>query len=303
MAARRRRRRRRAARRGRRATTATTPGCEPRPDPRRRLVRTEGGRPRPGSASATWRWWPATTSPSTIRPTAGPFELVGRHGSMTSAEMLVPLARSPSIGCADARRDPGSTQPETRRSRRASSSESVPADATATADVERRGRSSRRRQGHADRLDDQAAPRGGRADQARRAGREQLHDIYRPRSPSWRSALSPDLRDELDRLALAFDDDDRPERGRAAGGPGPAGRLARGPVPRHPGHAVRPADGRPPAARGHARTSCPRAGQARPPERPVHGGDHTRYLSAHPGYIRAGQHAILRIQHCEVQAA
>ena len=99
-------------------------------------------------------------------------------------------------------------------------------------------------------------------------GRERLRAIYETSITELGSALSPDLRDELERLALPFDDDDGAQRRRAAPRPGPARRLARGPVPRHPGHAVRPADGGPPAAREHARASCRRAPAAPEPERP-----------------------------------
>ena len=83
------------------------------------------------------------------------------------------------------------------------------------------------------------------------ASRERLRDIYDTSVRELSGALSDDLREELERLALPFDDD-TPERGRAAGGQSAAGGLARRPFPRHPGDVVRAADGGPSTARGHA---------------------------------------------------
>ena len=41
--------------------------------------------------SATWRWSPGTPISFDDPADTGPFLLVCRHGSLTSAEMLVPL--------------------------------------------------------------------------------------------------------------------------------------------------------------------------------------------------------------------
>ena len=108
-------------------------------------------------------------------------------------------------------------------------------------------------QGHADRLDGQAAARRGARRTARRApAGSGWRDLRARRSTSWPRPCRPTCRTSCARLALPFEPGTVPTRGRAAGRPGPARRLARGPVPRHPGHAVRPADGRPPAARADA---------------------------------------------------
>ena len=93
--------------------------------------------------------------------------------------------------------------------------------------------------------------------------RDRLRDIYETSVRELGEALSPDLRDELDRLAPPFADDDA-ERRRAARRQGAAGGVARGPVPRHPGDAVRPAGRRPPAARADA---GPAPAWARPADR------------------------------------
>ena len=118
---------------------------------------------------------------------------------------------------------------------------------TSTIEVESPG------QGHAHRLDGQAAARGGpqhrrstrrsrdaaRARSTRRSiERADDRAVAGPAATSWTAWRSPSPARTL------------PSRGRAARGPGPAGGLAGGPVPRHPGHPVRPADGGPPAARG-----------------------------------------------------
>ena len=254
--------RRRAARGRRRPTTATPPGSAPatRPSTRAGWARRSPTRPRP--ASATSPSWPATPSSFDDPADTGPFELIGRHGSLTAAEMLVPLL----VGTAEEpdacptpraiRRRP-TTEPE-RRPRRAGRAPS--GDVAGDGEAERAPRGGRGAgQGHAHRLDDQAAARGGAQRRARRAG-------PRPAAGDLRDARST----ELGAAAVA-----RParrarpagapvrrrrdaDRRRAARRPGPAGRLARGPVPRHPGHAVRPADGRPPAARGDARPDRPR---------------------------------------------
>ena len=54
--------------------------------------------------------------------------------------------------------------------------------------------------------DDQAAPRGGAHPELDEPGRERLKAIYQTSITELGSALSPDLRDELSRLALPFDD-------------------------------------------------------------------------------------------------
>ena len=87
--------------------------------------------------------------------------------------------------------------------------------------------------------------------------RERLREIYETSITELASALSPDLQDELARLALPFDATGTPSGGRAAHRQGAARGVAGGPVPRHPGHAVRPADGRPPAARADAGPAAP----------------------------------------------
>ena len=89
------------------------------------------------------------------------------------------------------------------------------------------------------------------------ASRDRLREIYETSVSELSSALSPDLRDELGRLAHPFAGTTAPSERRAAHRQGPAGRVARGPVPRHPGHAVRPADGGPPAARRDAPPAAP----------------------------------------------
>jgi len=88
------------------------------------------------------------------------------------------------------------------------------------------------------------------------ASRDRLREIYETSVTELAGALSPDLRDELGRLAHPFKDSAAPSEAELRG-------LARGPVPRHPGHAVRPADGRPAAARRDA----PPAPARRPPAR------------------------------------
>ena len=51
------------------------------------------------------------------------------------------------------------------------------------------------------------------------AAREQLRDIYENSLAELRTALSPELGDELDRLALDFDDDTDPDARRSCGWP------------------------------------------------------------------------------------
>ena len=85
----------------------------------------------------------------------------------------------------------------------------------------------------------------------RRAG-PRLKEIHTRSIKELEEGLAPELVEELERISLPFTDDTVPSRVRAAGRPGPAGRLAGGAVPRHPDRAVRPADGGPRAVRGDA---------------------------------------------------
>ena len=98
-------------------------------------------------------------------------------------------------------------------------------------------------------------------------GRDRLREIYETSVEELSEALSSDLRDELQRLALPFDDEDVPSGARAAGGPGAARRLARRSLPRHPGHLVRPADRSPAAARDDAAVAGPATGSKAPRSR------------------------------------
>ena len=88
------------------------------------------------------------------------------------------------------------------------------------------------------------------------ASRDRMRDIYDLSRTELAGALSDDLREELDRMALPFDEG-HTERSRATGGEGAARGVVGGAVPRHPGHAVRQADGGPPAARGDAGRPSP----------------------------------------------
>ena len=72
--------------------------------------------------------------------------------------------------------------------------------------------------------------------------RHRLRDIYETSVNELGGALSPDLREELDRLALAFQRGD-PDRRRASDRQSAARRLARGVGARHAGDALRTADG------------------------------------------------------------
>ena len=87
------------------------------------------------------------------------------------------------------------------------------------------------------------------------ASRNRLRDP-RHLDPGTRGRAGPELREELERLALPFSDETVPSDAELRIAPGPAGRLAGGSVPRDPDSAVRPADGRPGAARAHARPGC-----------------------------------------------
>ena len=119
-------------------------------------------------------------------------------------------------------------------------------------------------QGHADRHHDQAAAGGGAGGAAGRGQPGPAAGDPPASINELEDGLAPELREELERLTLPFDETPTPVRRRAADRPGPAGRLAGGAVPRHPDRAVRAADGRPRAARGDARAGrCRAAADAR----------------------------------------
>ena len=84
------------------------------------------------------------------------------------------------------------------------------------------------------------------------ASRNRLKEIHKASVHELEAGLSPDLVEELERLALPFSDDADAVRRRAPDRPGPARRLARGALPRHPDRDLRPADGRPGAVRADA---------------------------------------------------
>ena len=89
------------------------------------------------------------------------------------------------------------------------------------------------------------------------ASRARLREIYEQSIRELAEGLSPDLAAELDRW---FDSLRRlgSVRGRAAGGPRPAGGVARGSLPRHPGHPGGPAGGGPgPAGRDAPAVAAP----------------------------------------------
>ena len=85
------RRRRRAGQGGHRALRGRRLDRHPRSGHRRALVRARPSPRRSPPASATWRSSRSPRSASSTRPTPGPFELICRHGSLTPAEVLVPL--------------------------------------------------------------------------------------------------------------------------------------------------------------------------------------------------------------------
>ena len=83
---------RRPARRRRRPTTATYAWVRTRErDHRRGLVRARSSPTRPRPAWATSPSWPSDAVSFDDPADTGPFHLIGRHGSLTAAEMLVPL--------------------------------------------------------------------------------------------------------------------------------------------------------------------------------------------------------------------
>ena len=133
----------------------------------------EGQRRGHAGAWATSPWWPATTCPSTIPLDTGPFSLVGRHGSLTPAEMRVPLLGR---GILNRPHPPTSRSPPMSDPASPDNLEQVQrGELVDRGSAGRRGRGSARvgagaGQGDADRLDDQAAARGGAGDRARRAG-------------------------------------------------------------------------------------------------------------------------------------
>ena len=87
--------------------------------------------------------------------------------------------------------------------------------------------------------------------------RDRLRDIYETSVVELGSALSPDLRNELDRITLPFSDDEIPSEAELRVAEAQLVGLARRAHPGHPGDAVRAADGGPAAAREHARPARP----------------------------------------------
>ena len=87
--------------------------------------------------------------------------------------------------------------------------------------------------------------------------RERLREIYDTSIAELSSSLSPDLQEELARLALPFEPDTAPTGPELRIAKAQLVGLARGPLPRHPGHALRPADGGPAAARADAGPARP----------------------------------------------
>ena len=165
---------------------------------------------------------PRGTSPSTIPPTRGPFELIGRHGSLTAAEMRVPLLVASALTRADrcgrivaAMSDttPSSDRPRC-TGRRRPVIRSRPVESRSRAHPSDAGRTGR---GAAEIESPAKIIRIGsmikqlleevRNTQLDEAAREQLQEIYETSIDELGSALSPDWRGELERLALAFDGD------------------------------------------------------------------------------------------------
>ena len=246
---------------GRRALRRRGLGRHPRADHRRALVRADVAPPiaaRLGDVALV------AHAPVSFHDPAdsGPFELVCRHGSLTAAEVLVPLARRrPVTTEKDRPMTDLAARDRARRAGRAAPS------ASSRRRADGRARARRRRhvagQGDAHRLDGQDAARGGAHGPARRAqpgaaGRD-LRALDRR---AVRGAVAgPAARAEDAGPAVPRRRD--PDRGRDPRRQGPARRLARGPVPRHPGHAVRPAAGRPPAARADPPAPARRARRRR----------------------------------------
>ena len=114
------------------------------------------------------------------------------------------------------------------------------------------------------------------------ASRSRLREIYDTSVTELSDGLSPDLRDELARMASPFAARRGAERRRTAGGAGPTGGLAGRLVPRYSGHPVRPADGGPGSARAHAPAQPP--GRCGRPAR-------TRNLLVTPRRVAVGERA------------
>jgi hypothetical protein len=109
------------------------------------------------------------------------------------------------------------------------------------------------------------------------ASRTRLREVHQNSIAELSDGLAPELREELERLTLPFDDDSVPVGRRAADRPGAAGRLAGGAVPRHPDRAVRAADGGARAAGADARPAGA-AGRCSRPARPGTVTRHRQYL-------------------------
>ena len=234
-----------------------------------RLVRTDGRARRSRPPRRRGRSWP--TQPVSFHDPAdtGPFELVCRHGSLTSAEMLVPLLGRATLttlrtSAHDRRSD------HHRRPASATDAGRAPASSIDRAEADGRGartpgESVTTGQGDAHRLDGQAAARGGpRRPRSTRPAASGWPRSTSARSPSCPRRCRPTCRRSCASLALPFSDGEVPTEGELRDRQGPARRLARGPLPRHPGHAVRPAAGRPPAARADAPAAAGRDAAVRP---------------------------------------
>ena len=139
---------------------------------------------------------PADTGP--VRPRRSPrVDDIGRGAGA--------VARSPSIGCADARRDPARPSPSA--SLPTASAPNLPSDAgdgSGAEDIESPGKIIRIGSMVKQLLEEV------RQTNLDEAARDQLRDIYENSLDELRSALSPELAGELDRLTLDFDDDTVP---------------------------------------------------------------------------------------------
>ena len=177
---------------------------------------------RPGRGSATSPWWPRARWPSSTPTTAGrsphltarlghPARDAGaaaRAAGVTRPELPSGPARGGCRSMSDEATVPELIHPDGVMAPDQSSTGLAARETTAPPRPTRRRDRVRVRagQGHAGRLDDQAAARRGAHHPARRAGpRAAARRSTRPRSPSSARPCSPDLRDELDRLALPFD--------------------------------------------------------------------------------------------------
>ena len=111
-----------------------------------------------------------------------------------------------------------------------------------------------------------------RASSLDEASRVRLKEIHTRSIRELEEGLAPELVAGAGADLAAVHRRRDPQRGRAAGRAGPAGRLARGALPRHPDRAVRPADAGPRAVRGdpppRAAGRPVDAGRTRRPGRP-----------------------------------